>query len=448
MSGVLGIDAGSTGVTAVVVDADGSMRSHARQHLAQHHPEPGRVEHAPEEIWQATLEAVRQVLAGTDAADLTGIGITDQRDTLLLWDRETLGAPRRAIGGQDRRTTEVCARLRAAGHEARVRELTGLPLDPRFAATRLTWLAEHEPRTWGLVEADRYAVGSVGSYLVARMTRGVEHVTDVSNASRTLLHDLTAGDWSDELCALFGVPRDALPEVVPSWGEVATTDPRSFLGLSLPVTGLAGHGPAALVGQACFDVGDTQCTYGTASTVLTHTGAEPVRSDDGLLTTAAWRSPAGRDTFALEGTAPAADAAADAESIEVVASGVRDVLAAMPVRSSLRVDGPASADDPLCQLQADRTGRPVERARQDHASARGAALPRRPRHRAVALHRRAARPLAPRSPLHPHPLTPDPAQISRRPGPDVALSRPESTGSTGDPWRGRCAPGRRDIRAE
>ncbi|ANH39106.1 Glycerol kinase [Nocardioides dokdonensis FR1436] len=371
MSPVLGIDAGSTGVTAVVVDVDGSIRSHARRDLAQHHPEPGCVEHAPEEIWQATLEAVRQVLARTDAAGLTGIGITDQRDTLLLWDRETLGAPRRAIGGQDRRTTQVCARLRAEGHEARVRALTGLPLDPRFAATRLTWLAEHEPRTWGLVEADRYAVGSAGSYLVARMTRGVEHVTDVSNASRTLLLDLTTGDWSDELCALFGVPRDALPEIVPSWGEVATTDPRSFLGLSLPVTGLAGHGPAALVGRACFDAGDTQCTYAAASTIVTHTGAEPVRSDGGLLTTAAWRSPAGRDAFALEGTAPAADG----ESVEAVASGVGDVLAALPVLTSVRVDGPASADDLLCQLQADRTGRPVERAARDHAGAgpRGAA---------------------------------------------------------------------------
>lgn len=375
MSCVLGIDAGSTGVTAVVVDADGSIRTSAHQELGQHHPEPEWVEHAPEEIWQATLEAVRQVLARIDAADLTGIGITDQRDTVLLWDRETLGAPRRAIGGRDRRTTQICVRLREQGHQARVRELTGLSLDPRLAATRLTWLAEHEPRTWGLVEADRYAVGTVDSYLVARMTRGVEHVTDVSNASRTLLYDLTTGDWSDELCALFGVPRDALPEIVPSWGEVATTDPSSFLGLSLPVAGLAGHGPAALVGQACFDAGDTQCTYGAPSSILTHTGTVPVRSDSGLLTTAAWRSPAGTDTFALEGTAPGVGAGADpgAEELESIVDGVRDALATMPVRTSLRVDGPASADDLLCQLQADRTGLTVERAGPEQTSARGAA---------------------------------------------------------------------------
>ena len=209
--------------------------------------------------------------------------------------------PRRAIVWQDRRTAGVCNRLREEGHEPRVAELTGLRLDPYFSATKLRWLAEEEPNTWALVESGRYAVGTVDSYLVARMTRGTWHVTDVSNASRTLLFDLETGDWSDELCSLFGVPRDALPDVVPSWGPVATSDPRSFAGLELPIAGIAGDQQSALFGQTCFDEGDTKCTYGTGSFILTNTGSTVVRSDAGLLSTAAWRSPSGETTYALEG---------------------------------------------------------------------------------------------------------------------------------------------------
>ncbi|MGH3369670.1 MAG: FGGY family carbohydrate kinase, partial [Nocardioidaceae bacterium] len=154
---------------------------------------------------------------------------------------------------------------------------------------------------WALVEDGRYAVGTVDSYLIARMTRGTWHVTDVSNASRTLLFDLEHGDWSDELCSLFGVPRDALPDVVPSWGPIATSDPRSFAGLELPIAGIAGDQQSALFGQTCFDVGDSKCTYGTGSFILTNTGTSVTRSDAGLLSTAAWRSPAGETTYALEG---------------------------------------------------------------------------------------------------------------------------------------------------
>ncbi len=163
------------------------------------------------------------------------------------------------------------------------------------------WLAEHEPHTWALVEQGRYAVGTVDSYLVARMTRGTWHVTDVSNASRTLLLDLERGEWSEELCSLFGVPRDALPDLVPNWGEVGTTDPSTFCGLSLPIAGMAGDQQSALFGQTCFDVGDAKCTYGTGSFILTNTGTTLERSDAGLLSTAAWRSPDGELTYALEG---------------------------------------------------------------------------------------------------------------------------------------------------
>ena len=298
---VLAIDAGTPGVTALVVTPDGRIAARGYQEFAQHFPRPGWVEHAPEEIWQATLEATRAVLEGYDAAALRAVGITNQRETVLLWDRETLGSPRRAIVWQDRRTAAICERLRDGGHEERVSELTGLRLDPYFSGTKLTWLRENEPHTWTLVEEGRYAVGTVDSYLVARMTRGTWHVTDVSNASRTLLMDLSTGRWSDELCELFGVPRDALPDLVPNWGEVGTTDPASFCGLELPIAGMAGDQQSALFGQTCFDPGDAKCTYGTGSFVLTNTGATLERSDAGLLSTAAWRSPGGELTYALEG---------------------------------------------------------------------------------------------------------------------------------------------------
>jgi glycerol kinase len=437
---VLAIDAGTTGVTAVVVTPEGTIAAKGYQEFAQHFPKPGWVEHSPEEIWQATLEATRAVLAAHDAADLEGVGITNQRETVLLWDRETLGSPRRAIVWQDRRTADICTRLRDEGHEDRVAELTGLRLDPYFSGTKLVWLAENEPNTWALVGDGRYAVGTVDSYLIARMTRGTWHVTDVSNASRTLLYDLERGEWSDELCDLFGVPRDALPEVVPSWGEVARTDPKTFLGLDLPIAGIAGDQQSALFGQTCFEVGDSKCTYGTGSFILTNTGTEVVRSDAGLLSTAAWRSPDGELTYALEGAifvtgaavqwlrdglqivGSAAETQAVASTVEdtdgvvfvpaltglgapdwdpharglivgitrgttrahlvratleAIAHEVRDVVDTLPSRTaltSLTVDGGASANDLLCQIQADLLDVPVERPQIVETTALGAAF--------------------------------------------------------------------------
>ena len=335
---VLAIDAGTTGVTAVVVTADGTIAAKGYQEFAQHFPHPGWVEHSPEEIWQATIESTRAALkawSGTPA-DLAGIGITNQRETILLWDRETLGSPRRAIVWQDRRTTEICERLKAAGHEERVAELTGLRLDPYFSGTKLAWLAEHEPHTWALVESGRYAVGTVDSYLVARMSRGTWHITDVSNASRTLLFDLERGDWSDELCALFGVPRDALPEIVDNWGELARTDPRSFLDLDLPIAGIAGDQQSALFGQTCFDVGDSKCTYGTGSFILTNTGPSVERSDAGLLSTAAWRSPDGTITYALEGAIFVTGAAVQwlRDGLQIVGTAAETAAIAATVEST------------------------------------------------------------------------------------------------------------------
>ena len=436
---VLAVDAGTTGVTAVVVTPEGTIAARGYQEFAQHFPRPGWVEHSPEDIWQATLEATRMAIEGHDTDDLQAIGITNQRETILLWDRETLGSPRRAVVWQDRRTADICKRMREQGNEERVTELTGLRLDPYFSGTKLMWLAENEPNTWALVESGRYAVGTVDSYLVARMTRGLWHVTDVSNASRTLLFDLEAGDWSDELCSLFGVPRDSLPEVVPSWGEIATTDPKAFCGLALPVAGILGDQNSALFGQTCFEVGDSKCTYGTGSFILTNTGNEVTRSDAGLLSTAAWKSPDGELTYALEGAIFVTGAAvqwlrdglqivgsaAETEAIaatvdssedvvfvpaltglgapdwdprarglimgitrgttrahivratlEAIAFEVRDVIDTMPSPSltSLAVDGGASANNLLCQIQADQLGVPVERPQIVETTALGAAF--------------------------------------------------------------------------
>ncbi|MFN8194951.1 MAG: glycerol kinase [Nocardioidaceae bacterium] len=434
---VLAIDAGTTGVTAVVVTEDGTIAAKGYQEFPQHFPRPGWVEHEPEEIWRAALAATTQVLESFDGSQLRAVGITNQRETIALWDRETLTSPRKAIVWQDRRTADICLRLQEAGHEARVTEVTGLRLDPYFSGTKLTWLAENEPHTWALVESGRYAVGTVDSYLVARMSRGTYHVTDVSNASRTLLFDLAAGDWSQEMCDLFGVPREALPDLAPSWGEIAVTDPATFCGLSLPVAGIAGDQQSALFGQTCLDPGDSKCTYGTGSFILTNSGTTLRRSEAGLLSTAAWRSPSGELTYAEEGAifvtgaavqwlrdglqiiAAAADTATLAATVpdsgdvvfvpaltglgaphwdphargliigltrgttrahlvratlEAIAFEVRDVLSTMEPGDCLKVDGGAAANDLLCQIQADQLGIPVERPRIVETTALGAAF--------------------------------------------------------------------------
>ncbi|MEV0384463.1 glycerol kinase [Nonomuraea sp. NPDC050643] len=435
---VLAIDAGTTGVTALVVTENGQITSKGYEEFAQHFPRPGQVEHNPEDIWQATLSACADALRGADTAP-SCVGITNQRETAVLWDRRTLAAPRRAIVWQDRRTAELCGRLREAGHEPRVSELTGLRLDPYFTATKLTWLAENDPGVWEGVVSGNVAVGTVDSYLIARLTAGARHVTDPSNASRTLLYGLASGGWEPELCELFGVPREALPEIVPNYGPLGRTEPAAFLGLDLPISGVAGDQQAALFGQTCFDVGDVKCTYGTGSFVLTNLGGEIARSDSGLLTTVAWQTPEGERTFALEGsifvtgaavqwlrdglgligTAPESEALARTvpdsggvvfvpaltglgaphwdprarglitgitrgttrahlvrATLEAIAFEVRDVVGAMTGGSVpvLKADGGASANDLLMQFQADQLGAAVERPVVQETTALGAAF--------------------------------------------------------------------------
>src|SRR5580704_7864181 len=299
---VLAIDAGTTGVTALIVTDQGTLAGRGYQEFRQYFPQPGWVEHLPEGIWQATLAACAQALGSAGSPAISCVGITNQRETAVIWDRATLAAPRRAIVWQDRRTAAICERFRSAGFEPRVAELTGLRIDPYFTATKLTWLAENEPAVWSGVSDGSLVVGTVDSYLVARLTGGRLHVTDASNASRTLLFDIEAVQWSTEMCSLFGVPPHALPEVVASTGVVGHTDPTVFLGLSVPIAGIAGDQQAALFGQACFEPGAAKCTYGTGSFVLVNTGSQVVRSRAGLLSTVAWLEPSGELTYALEGS--------------------------------------------------------------------------------------------------------------------------------------------------
>lgn len=298
---ILAIDAGTTGVTALLVNERAEVIARGYSEFPQHFPQPGWVEHNPHEIWQATLTATSACLAATDEAP-TAVGITNQRETIVLWDRETLGSPRNAIVWQDRRTSTLADEMRAAGHEPGIAARTGLRLDPYFSGTKLAWLARNEPHVWAQVRSGRVAIGTVDSYLIARMSRGLLHVTDASNASRTLLLDIHTGHWDAGLAALFDVPLDALAEVVPSYGVVGRTDPTTFLGLDLPIAGIAGDQQAALFGQTAFEPGESKNTYGTGSFVLLNTGPRIVSTTTGLLTTIAWQHPNGELVYALEGS--------------------------------------------------------------------------------------------------------------------------------------------------
>ena len=331
---VLAIDAGTTGVTAVIVDRAGTIVAQGYSEFQQHFEQPGWVEHDPEQIWQATLVAVRSALAEfakfgvfgefgkkptslgqpSNQTEIVAIGITNQRETVVLWNRETLTAARKAIVWQDRRSATIVEEFRALGAEAPVRVLTGLGLDPYFSSTKLTWISRNEPELWREVVNGKVAIGTVDSYLIARLTSGAVHVTDASNASRTQLLDINLGNWSPELLELFGVPESALPRVVPSSGkigEVTTADLPELNGV--PISGIAGDQQAALFGHAAFSPGDTKCTYGTGAFILQNTGQSPVASKHGLLTTIAWMLPDadGRPkvTYALEGSVFVAGAA-------------------------------------------------------------------------------------------------------------------------------------------
>jgi glycerol kinase len=307
---LLAIDQGTTGTTAIVLSLRGETLGRYTLEFRQHFPQPGWVEHDVDEIWQSVGEAVTLAIraAGVPADSISAIGITNQRETTAVWERATGRAIARAIVWQCRRTADVCEELKAAGHEPRVRERTGLLLDAYFSGTKVAWLLDHEPGARARAEAGELAFGTIDSLLVHRLTRGHAHVTDVTNASRTLLMNLERGEWDPDMLALFRVPKAVLPRIVGNAERIGVTRGVSFLPDGIPITGMAGDQQAALFGQACFEVGDAKCTYGTGAFALMNTGDRPVPSKHGLVSTVAFRL-GSRTTYALEGSSFIAGAA-------------------------------------------------------------------------------------------------------------------------------------------
>ena len=306
---LLALDQGTTSTRAILHDAALVPRATAQVPLEQHYPSPGWVEHEPEEIWQATLAVLKRALAegGTEAAAVAGIGITNQRETTLLWDRATGRALHRAIVWQDRRTAAACAQLVADGAAEMITARTGLLCDPYFSATKLAWLLDNTPGARAAAERGDLAFGTVDSFLLWRLTGGRVHATDATNACRTMLYDIRRGDWDDELLKLFRIPCAVLPIIRDCAAEFGTTDP-ALLGAAVPIRGIAGDQHAATLGQACFAPGMVKSTYGTGCFALLNTGDAPVVSGNRLLTTLAWQL-GGRRSYALEGAIFVAGAA-------------------------------------------------------------------------------------------------------------------------------------------
>jgi glycerol kinase len=436
---VLALDQGTTSSRAIVFDESGAEVAIAQREFQQIFPRPGWVEHDPLEIWDSQLAVARQALerAGLAAGDLAALGITNQRETVVVWDRATGLPVTNAIVWQDRRTAEVCDRLKREGREPLFRERTGLVLDPYFSGTKLAWILDHVPGA--REDADRLAFGTVDSWLLWKLTGGALHATDVTNASRTLLWNLHTGDWDGELLRILDVPRQILPEVRSS-SEIYGETLAELLGAPVAIAGVAGDQQAALFGQACLRPGMVKNTYGTGCFLLMNAGERPAVSRHQLLTTPAWRI-GGRTEYALEGSVFVAGAvvqwlrdglglirsAGEIEALaasvpdaggvvlvpaftglgaphwdpyargallgvtrgttaghlaraalEAIAFQVADVLDAMAADSGvpvaeLRVDGGAAVNDLLMQLQADLAGVPVVRPRVQETTALGAA---------------------------------------------------------------------------
>jgi len=304
---ILAIDQGTTGSTSLVVGHDGRILGQAYSEFTQHFPEPGWVEHDASEIWDVTRRVACEALTLADEADVRGLGITNQRETIVLWDRETLEPVHRAIVWQDRRTTAICRRLKEAGHEDEVRRRTGLVLDPYFSGTKIAWILEQDPALRARAEAGELAAGTIDTWLIARLTDGTAHVTDPTNASRTMLYGLADSAWDDWALDLLGVPRALLPRIVSSSGDFGVAS-GAHLGIELPIAGVAGDQQAALFGQGCWKAGLAKNTYGTGTFLLLNTGDTPVVSEHGLLTTAACDAEGGL-AYALEGSVFVAGAA-------------------------------------------------------------------------------------------------------------------------------------------
>ena len=329
---VLAIDQGTTGTTALLLDKNVSVIAQANVEFPNHYPEPGHVEHDVEEIWDSVEAAVTAALAKVSDVEIVAIGITNQRETCLFWDAETGEAIHRALVWQDRRTADLCANLKAAGHEDSVRSKTGLVLDPYFSGTKAKWLLDNVSDARARAERGELLFGTIDTWLAWRLCGA--HATDPSNASRTLLFNINTMDWDDSLLDLLDVPRASLPRICENAEVLGETRGLGFLPDGIPVAGMAGDQQSALFGQACFGSGDAKCTYGTGAFILMNTGARAVPSENGLLTTVGWRLN-GETTYALEGSAFIAGAAVQwlrdqlgiidtAEEIEALAASVPD----------------------------------------------------------------------------------------------------------------------------
>jgi len=439
---LLALDQGTTSSRALLVDGRGLIVGMAQRELAQSYPQPGWVEHDPDEIWASQLATAHEVLArhGVAPREVVGLGITNQRETTVVWERATGRPIHPAIVWQDRRTAEMCEEMRGRGLSPWLQKRTGLLPDPYFSATKLAWILEHVPEARARAEAGDLCFGTVDSWLIWKLTGGRVHATDASNASRTLLLNLESGTWDPELLNLFGVPEAMLPTLVDSSGFVGETDPDHF-GSALPILGVAGDQQAALFGQTAFEPGLAKNTYGTGCFLMMHVGDRPVRSSHQLLSTVAWRLD-GRTEYALEGSIFVAGAVVQwlrdglglirhAEEVEALARQVPDSAGVYMVPAfaglgapqwdprargtivgitrgttgahlaraalegiafqvadvvglmgedagfpmeALRVDGGASANALLMQMQADLLEMPVVRPRVTETTAMGAAF--------------------------------------------------------------------------
>ena len=332
MAHILAIDQGTTSTRAMVFDGELRVVAEAQREFPQHYPASGWVEHDPEDLWTTALETCREAAARLDGEKIAAIGIANQRETTLIWDRATGRPIANAIVWQDRRTAPLCAELKAAGHEAMVTERCGLLLDPYFSGTKAAWLLDNVEGARVRAERGELVFGTVDSWLLWRLTGGAHggrHVTDATNASRTLFYDIRRGCWDEDLCRLLGVPMEMLPEVLDTAADFGTTD---VLGYEAPILGVAGDQQAATIGQACFRPGMIKSTYGTGCFAVLNTGETPVASSNRLLTTVAYRLD-GRTTYALEGSIFVAGAAVQwlRDGLGVIASAAE--TAALAERS-------------------------------------------------------------------------------------------------------------------
>jgi glycerol kinase len=338
---ILAIDQGTTGTTVLIVDKRLNIKAKVNKEFPSRFPKPGWVEHDLEDIWISVTETIKKALneAGIKGTEIAAIGITNQRETTGVWDKRSGRPLNHAIVWQDRRTAERCAELKAAGKEALVKEKTGLVLDPYFSATKLRWLLDNHSGAMARAQAGELAFGTIDTFLAFRLTGGVAHVTDVTNASRTSLFNIHTLSWDDELCELFGVPRAVLPEVRASSEEIGRTKGLKVLPDGIPVSGMAGDQQSALFGQACFLPGEAKCTYGTGAFLLMNTGSRPVASTHGLLTTVAWKLGTGLNAevaYALEGSAFVAGAAVQwlRDGLKIIKKSVEIEALAKTVKSS------------------------------------------------------------------------------------------------------------------